>query len=116
MGLILKKNNLLYTSLIFNYSAINIVTILFNDTNLDWDITSPDTGILEIITNINYLQQNKYCVNCTPMCATTTYNNSINVLTNLGLSDRIRLNCLDLSNSATNDGYLGMTCEIKFFQ
>jgi hypothetical protein len=117
MGQIIKPNSLLpYKSLIFNYKNVDISTILFNDTGLNFTILSSASGELTITADQSILQQDFYCVIVTPIRTNTNNNNSINVLNDFNVTNIIKLyNDKNENNVGTDDGFENMTVQINFF-
>jgi len=117
MGQLIKPiAELPYKSLIFNYRNLDQVNILFDNTNLTWNIQSSSTGTITIQAFPGLpLEQNKYCVIVTPMRVGN--NHSICVARDLSIySDTIVLYCCENGNNTlTDDGFDNMTVQINFF-
>jgi hypothetical protein len=115
MGQIIKPNfELPYKSLIFNYRNVDIVTVLYDNTGLDWTINTGGLGEVEINNTMALLDQTYYCVIVTPMRIGN--NHSIAVEEKITLSYGIKIICTENgNNNITNDGFEGMTVQINFF-
>lgn len=115
MGQIIKANfELPYKSLIFNYKNLDISTILYNDTGLNFTILSGGTGILTITADQFILTQYEYCVIVTPIRQGN--NHSICVQREMAITDTINLYCAENSNNIlTDDGFDAVTIQINFF-
>ena len=116
MGQIIKANNELpYKSLIFNYKNTDLVDILFDNTNKNWQILSSSTGFITILDTAGIdIEQDKYCVIVTPIRQSN--NHSICVQKDFSINNIITLVCCENGNNTlTDDGFDNMTVQINFF-
>lgn len=114
--IIAQASELPYKSLIFNYKNTDVVNILYDDTNINWQILSNGTGFIEILdTGGIQFQQDKYCVIVTPIRQSN--NHSICVVKDTNLYNNVitLVCCENGNNTLTDDGFDNMTVQINFF-
>lgn len=117
MGVIIKEpttSPLPYKSLIFNWTSGTGATILYDDTNGNWNIVNTSLGVLYCAASSITFFQNEYCVIVTPIRQSN--NHSINVNLYIPSSNFIQLTCTEnQSNIETNDGFENCVIQINFF-
>jgi hypothetical protein len=115
MGQIIKPNfELPYKSLMFYYENYDNSVILYNDTNLNFTITSGGTGFLIIGWDLILIAPNNLFVNVLP--TRDGNNHSINLNPPAVPIQTLSLVCCENNNNSLTDaGFNGISVEIKFF-
>lgn len=115
MGQIIKPNfELPYKSLMFYYTNFDNSIILYNDTNLNFTITTSGTGFLTIGWDLILIAPNNIFANVIPI--RDGNNHSINLIANSVPAQTLTFVCCENNtNALTDDGFNGISVQINFF-